>query len=182
MKKLLMLGTSYGTCLMLEYAKSKGVYTIVTDYLEPEHSPGKLIADEYWMLNTGDLDALEKKCREEGVSAVVCGISEFNLEMCMELCRRLGLPCYCTPEAWHFSHDKVDYKALATALGAPLADDYFLSDPPTREELDKVKYPVVVKPIDLSCNRGISYVYNEEELFKAMDYARSMSSSRKLVV
>ena len=182
MKKLLMLGTSYGTCLMLEYAKSKGVYTIVTDYNEPEHSPGKQISDEYWMLNTGDLDALEKKCREEGVNAVVCGISEFNLEMCMELCRRLALPCYCTPEAWHYSHDKVDYKALATSLGAPLADDYFLSDPPTREELDKVKYPVVVKPIDLSCNRGISYVYNEEELFKAMDYARSMSSSRKLVV
>ena len=58
MKKLLMLGTSYGTGLMLDYAKSQGVHTIVTDYLEPEHSPGKLIADEYWMINTGDLDAL----------------------------------------------------------------------------------------------------------------------------
>ena len=101
MKKLLMLGTSYGTGLMLDYAKSQGVHTIVTDYLEPEHSPGKLIADEYWMINTGDLDTLEVKCREENVNAVVCGISEFNLEMCMALCKRLGLPCYCTPEAWH---------------------------------------------------------------------------------
>ena len=182
MKKLLMLGTSYGTCLMLEYAKSQGVYTIVTDYNEPEHSPGKQISDEYWMINTGDIDALEARCRAEGVNAVICGISEFNLEVCMELCRRLDLPCYCTPEAWHYSHDKVDYKALATRLGAPLATDYFLSDPPTREELDAVKYPVVVKPVDLSCNRGISYVYNEDELFKAMDYARSMSHSRKLVV
>ena len=52
MKKLLMLGTSYGTGLMLDYAKSQGVHTIVTDYLEPEHSPGKLIADEYWMIST----------------------------------------------------------------------------------------------------------------------------------
>ena len=121
MKKLLMLGTSYGTRLMLEYAKSQGVYTIVTDYQEPEHSPGKLIADEYWMINTGDLDALEAKCREENVNAVVCGISEFNLEMCMALCKRLGLPCYYTPEAWHYSRDKVDYKKLATSLGAPLA-------------------------------------------------------------
>ena len=182
MKKLLMLGTSYGTRLMLEYAKSQGVHTIVTDYLEPEHSPGKLIADEYWMLNTGDLDALEKKCREENVNAVVCGISEFNLEMCMALCKRLGLPCYCTPEAWHFSHDKVDFKALATSLGAPLADDYFLSDPPTRAELDAIRYPVVVKPVDLSCNRGISYVHDEKELIEAIDYARSMSKSRKLVI
>ena len=123
MKKLLMLGTSYGTGLMLDYAKSQGVHTIVTDYLEPEHSPGKLIADEYWMINTGDLDALEAKCRAENVNAVVCGISEFNLEMCMALCKRLGLPCYCTPEAWHYSRDKVDYKKLATSLGAPLATD-----------------------------------------------------------
>lgn len=182
MEKLLMLGTSYGTRLMLEYAKSQGMHTIVTDYLEPEHSPGKLIADEYWMLNTGDLDALEKKCREEHVSAVVCGISEFNLEMCMALCARLGLPCYCTPEAWHYSRDKVDYKALATSLGAPLADDYFLSDPPKRAELDAIRYPVVVKPVDLSCNRGISYVHDEKELLEAIDYARSMSKSRKLVI
>ena len=182
MKKLLMLGTSYGSLLMLDYAKKQGVYTIVTDYLEPEHSPGKLAADEYWMINTGDLDALEAKCREENVNAVVCGISEFNLEMCMALCERLGLPCYCTPGAWHYSRDKVDYKALATKLGAPLATDYFLSDPPTREELDKVQYPVVVKPIDLSCNRGISYAHDEAEMLAACDYARSMSKSRKLVV
>lgn len=96
MKKLLMLGTSYGTCEMLRYAKSIGVHTIVTDYNEPEHSLGKQISDEYWMINTGDLDTLEAKCREEDVNAVVCGISEFNLEMCMELCRRLSLQCY-----WH---------------------------------------------------------------------------------
>ena len=182
MKKMLMLGTSYGTMLMLEYAKSIGVYTIVTDYNEPENSPGKLISDEYWMINTGDLDTLEKKCREEGVNAVVCGISEFNLEMCMELCRRLGLQCYCTPEAWHYSRDKVDFKALCKKLGAPLATDYYLSDPPTREELDQIRYPVVVKPVDLSSNRGISYVHNEEELLTAIDYALGMSKSRKLVV
>ena len=63
MKKLLMLGTSYGSLEMLRYAKSKGIYTIVTDYQEPAHSVGKLVSDEYWMINTGDLDALEKKCR-----------------------------------------------------------------------------------------------------------------------
>ena len=74
------------SCEMVRYAQSKGIYTIVTDYLEPEKSIAKQISDEYWMINTSELDVLEQKCREDGVTAVICGISEFNLEMCMAIC------------------------------------------------------------------------------------------------
>ncbi len=182
MKKLLMLGTCYGSLEMLKYARSKGVYTIVTDYLPPEKSAGKQVSDEYWMLNTGDLDALEKKCREEGVSGVVCGVSEFNLEMCMALSQRLGTQCYCTPEAWHYSRDKSDFKALCRELGAPLPTDYYLSAALTDQELDSVRFPVVVKPVDLSCNRGISYCHDKRELLEACRHALSVSKSSKLVV
>ena len=182
MKKLLMLGTSLASIEMIEYAKSIGVYTIVTDYLEPEKSVAKLVADEYWMINTSELDILEKKCREEGVSAVICGVSEFNLEMTMELCRRLNLPSYCTPEAWHFSRDKADFKKLCLEVGAPIAKDFYLNQELPDAELDKVNFPVVVKPIDLSGNRGISYCYNKDELRKAYKYALSLSKSQKIVV
>ncbi len=182
MKKLLMLGTSYGTLGMLRYARRQGIYTIVTDYMPPEKSLGKQISDEYWMINTGDLDTLERKCREENIDGVVCGVSEFNLEMCMELSRRLGKQCYCTPEAWHYSRDKADFKALARSLNAPLADDYFISPDVTDEELDRVKLPVVVKPVDLSSNRGISYCHTREELKNACHYALSCSRSTKLIV
>lgn len=182
MKKLLMLGTSYLSCEMVKYAKSLGVYTIVTDPRAPQESVAKLVADEYWMINTGEIDVLEKKCREEGVTAVICGISEFCLEACMELCKRLGLPCYCTPEAWHYSRDKVDFKKLCKEVGAPVAEDYYISEAETDEEIDRVKLPVVVKPIDMSANRGISYCHTREELVKGIKLARSMSKSTKLVV
>ncbi len=128
MRKMLMLGTSYASCEMIKYAKSQGIYTIVTDYLEPKDSIAKYESDEYWMINTSELDELEKKCREEGVDIVICGISEFNLEMCMKLCKRLDLPCYCTPEAWHFSRDKADFKKLCKKVNAPIPTDYFVSD------------------------------------------------------
>ncbi len=182
MKKLLMLGTSYATREMIRYAQSLGVHTIVTDYLPPEKSVGKLVSDEYWMINTADVDALEKKCREEGVTAVACGISEFNLEMTMELCKRLGLKAYCTPEAWHFSRNKEAFKSLCRELNAPIATDYYLTDALTDEELDAVVLPVVVKPIDMSGNRGISYCHTREELVEAYKYARSVSKSEKIIV
>lgn len=181
-KKLLMLGTSLLSKEMVMYAKSQGVYTIVTDPQEPEHSAAKLVSDEYWMINIADIDALETKCREEGVTAIICGISEFCLEVCMELCKRLGFPCYCTPEAWHFSRDKDDFKKLCIEVGAPIAKDYYLSDALTEEELNSVDFPVVVKPVDMSCNRGISYCYNREELIAAYKYAKSLSKSDKIIV
>lgn len=177
-----MLGTSLLSKEMVEYAKSIGVYTIVTDYNEPEKSKAKLVSDEQWMINVADVDLLERKCREEGISAVICGISEFCLEVCMELCKRLGFPCYCTPEAWHFSRDKDDFKTLCKQVGAPVATDYYLTDALTDEELDKVKLPVVVKPVDMSGNRGISYCYTKEELINAYKYARSLSKSNKIIV
>lgn len=182
MEKLLMLGTGLASKEIVEYAKSQGVYTIVTDYLPPEKSKAKLVSDEYWMINTNDVDTLEQRCREENITAVMCGVSEFNLEMTMELCKRLNLPTYCTPEAWHYSRDKADFKLLCREVGAPIAQDYFISDELTKEELAKVNYPVVVKPIDLSGNRGISYCHNEEELVNAYKYARSVSKSPKIVV
>lgn len=182
MKKLLMLGTSYASCEMVKYAKSIGVYTIVTDPMDPSKSLAKQVADEYWMLNTGDIDALEARCREEGVTAVCCGISEFNLEVTMELCKRLGLKAYCTPDAWRYSRDKDLFKKLCREINAPIAKDYFISKELTDEELDQVVFPVVVKPVDLSGNRGITYCYSKEELREAYRYALSVSKRDKIIV
>ena len=182
MKKLLMVGTSLLSKEMVQYANSIGVYTIVADPGETQNSEAKMVAKEAWKVNVADIDYLEKRAREEGVNAVICGISEFCLEVCMELCKRLGFPCYCTPEAWHYSRDKADFKALCRRIGAPLAKDYFISKDLTDEELNRVEFPVVVKPVDLSGNRGISYCYNKEELKEAYKYALSVSKSDKIVV
>lgn len=182
MKKLLIMGTCHGTKAIIEYAKSQGVYTIVTDYFPPEKSAGKRIADNFWMISTADLDSLEKKCRDEGVDAVISGVSDFNQEMTVELCNRLGIPCHCTKEAWHYSRDKSDFKALCREVNAPIPEDYFLSDKLTEEELAAVKFPVVVKPVDLSGNRGVNYCYNKDELVEAYRYAQSVSKSDRIIV
>ena len=184
MKKLLMLGTSNISCHIVEYAKSRGIYTIVTDYLEPERSVAKLIADEYWMINTANVDELEVKCREEGVTAVISGILSFNIEKGMELARRLQLPYYCTKEAWDLTGDvdKALFKKICLENGAAVATDYFLTDNPTDEELDSVHFPVVVKPVDGKANVGVSFCYNKEDLRKAFELVHKVSENPKMVV
>jgi len=110
MKKLLMLGTSTASAEMIACAKKMGAYVIATDNFPYEESHSKQLADEYWMISTGEVDVLEAKCRETGVNAVICGISEFNQDMALELCKRLDLPSYCDEETWHYGRNKVDFK------------------------------------------------------------------------
>ena len=182
MQKLLMLGTSKGSCEMVEYAKSIGVHTIVTDPRSPQESRAKLISDEYWMIDTSDVDALEKRCIEEKVTGVCCGISTFCIPVMMELCRRLNLPTYCTPESWHYTMNKYDFKALCRKNNVPVATDYFVSEQPTEEELSKIKFPVVVKAVDQSANRGMSYCNSVEDIIPAIEYAHTFSKNKNIVI
>lgn len=181
LEKLLVLGGSLGSCEMISYARSRGVYVIVTDYLEA--STAKAIADECWDVSTADIDELELRCRQGGIGAVIGGgCSEFNLERAMDLCERLGLPSYCTREAWSYSRDKRKFKELCKRVGAPVATDYAVGTDPSDAELDAVEFPVVVKPLDLCANRGVSYCYTKDELVDACRYARSLSASDDVIV
>lgn len=182
MKKLLVLGTVPTNVEMVRMAKKRGIYTIVTDYMDPENSPAKLIADEYWMISTNELDVLEQKCREEGITAIVTGITENNAVFMAELCQRLDLPCWCTPKSWNSIQVKDQFKRLCRENGVLVAKDYFLSDPPTEEELNEIRFPVVVKPVDLNSTKGVRFCDTKEAVVNACAYARSLSKVDTLIV
>lgn len=176
-----MLGSTALCKELVELAKSQGIYTIVTDYLDLEESPAKQAADEYWMISTAEIDILAEKCRKEGVTAVICGLSEFNISRTIELTMELDLPFYCGEEAWITTSQKHHFKEACRKYNVPVATDYFLSNPPTEEELDAIQFPVVVKAVDLCTNRGMSYCYTKEDVIKGCAYARSMSKCEDLI-
>lgn len=181
-KKLLILGVNGGSIEIIKYAKSRGVYTIVTDNIPYELSIGKQMADAYWMISTADLDELEQKAREEQVDGVISGPSDFNVGQTIQLCKRLGLPCYCSEESWRYSRDKRAFKEICKKHNVPLARDYKVSIMPTESELASIQYPVMVKPIDLWGNRGVSYCYNREDVLKACEQIRILSDKSEIIV
>ncbi len=182
MKKLLILGSNSGAVEVVKKARSMGIYTIVTDYLPVEGSSAKPFADAVWQLSTGDLDALEVRCREEHIDGVLAGASDFNQEMSIALCERLGLPSYCSMTSWHYSRDKADFKKICRQINAPIPEEYTCDGHISTEDLKNVPLPAIVKPIDLAGNRGVSYCYTLEDLQEACQKALALSKSKKLVV
>ncbi len=182
MKKMLMLGSASNSVEMINYAKSLGIYTITTDNRLPEHSPAKLVCDEYWQISTADVDELERKCREEGVTAITEGKNDFNREIMMALTQRLNLPCYITPESCLYERDKELFKRTCREVGALVPEDFAVSSALTQEELKAVRYPVIVKPVDQTGNCGVSYCYGPDDVRKAYAEVRRVSDSPKTII
>ena len=182
MKKLLMMGSSFGSKEIIRKAKERGWYTIVTDNLPPERSPAKQSSDDTWMISTTDIEALEKKCREEGIGAVFAGVSEFNLDRVKILADDLHLPCYIDPDAWSFARNKKLFKKKCLEMGVPVVPEYPIPEPGDESSWENIVYPVVVKPVDGTGNAGLSICHNREELEEGIRKARSRSANPNLIL
>lgn len=180
MKKILILGSDFGTLQVAREAHKLGLHVAAADLMET--SPTKEEADEAWLVSTTDTEALVKRCREENIAALMFGASDFNVWNARKVCRRLHLPIYCDSEyACRVARDKGEFKRICKAVGAPVARDYFLTDDLSEDELDKVEFPVVVKPVDKSGNRGMSYCGSRAELIRGYRAAREISDKEIIV-
>lgn len=181
MKKMLVLGSDYYTLSVVKEAKKQNCYVIVTDLMVT--SPTKEAADEAWMISTADIDTLEEKCIENNIEAIMYGASDFNVEKGRTLCKRLNLPIYCENDtAWEASRNKYLFKQACLKNGVPVATDYSFIGDIDKVRFNDIVYPVVVKPIDKSGNRGITFCENEEELISAIQFAKEISDREEIII
>lgn len=181
-KKLLVLaGKPIGSCEIVEHAKSHGAYTIVTDYLDVDKSEAKKISHENWDISTADIEKIEKRVKENNIDGIYSGVHEFNIGKMIQICEHLGLPCYCTLEQWQYLNNKKSFKQLCKENCVPVTQEYEVSDF-SQEELSKIKYPVIIKPVDGSGSRGFSICNNEKELELAYYQAKKFSETGKVII
>lgn len=179
---LLFMGAATGTKEAITYAKSRNVYTIVTDYNKPEKEIEKQMADEYWMLDIKALDAIEQRCRERNVTGIFAGAHEFCLDQTKELCHRLNLPFYASEEGWKTARDKNLFKKHCLECGVDIPKTYPIKDAQDEDNIKAVEYPVMVKPADSSGSQGIAVCRNDKELKAAIERAMSYSAKKEVVV
>ena len=94
MKKILVLGSASVHVKLIKAAQEMGVYTITTDNVPYEDSPGKKVADEYWDLNIYDVEGIVSKAKEVRIDGVICGWLDPCQRPYFQICKALNLPCY----------------------------------------------------------------------------------------
>lgn len=177
-KKLLILAGADVHIKIVKAARELGVYTIVTDYLLPEDSPAKRVADEYWMIDIMDVNAVVEKCYKEKVDGVLAFCIDPAQIPYQKICEKLGFPCYGTKEQFDILTNKRLFKDYCVNHGVEVVPEYNMSD----VENNIVIYPVLVKPSDSRGSRGQSVCYNKDEIQLAIKRAREESKEGEVLI
>ena len=177
-KKLLILAGADVHIKVVTAAKELGVYTIVTDYLIPEQSPAKLYADEYWMIDIMDVDAIVTKCKEEKVDGVLAFCIDPAQMPYHNICEQLNKPCYGTLEQFRTLTDKRLFKDYCVKHNVGIIPEY------TEEDIEKgrVQYPILIKPRISRGSRGQTVCYSIGDCLDALILAKSESTDGNVLI
>lgn len=179
MKRILILGSAHSSYEVVKQANQLGYYTIVVSNAPGEASE---IANEFVQIDLKEKSVLINYIKENKIDGIFTGPSEFLTKTMIDLCEASGLRCYASSEQWDICQNKRAFKDLCLKFGVPCVPDFKVTEEALPEDISKIQFPVIVKPVDSHSSRGIRVCQNEQELRDAIPYALSFSPSKRYIV
>jgi len=177
--KILFLGGSPFQLPPIIYARQMGYYVITCDYL-PEN-PGHKYANEYHNISTTDLDEVYKLACRAGISGIVSYASDPAAPTAAYVGNKLGLVSNPYESVLTLTNKQLYRKFLSSnGFNTPLFV-YAKSFAELCEQIDVLKMPIIVKPVDSSGSKGVSKVMCLDELLAAYTNAIQFSRSKTII-
>lgn len=179
-KKLLILGGNPETVPLIKMANAMGIKTIVASSVPNE--PGKKVAWKESNIDGMDVSGLIALAREERVDGVLVGVADMLVPSYCKVCDVLGLPCYATQKIVDVFAFKDIFKATCEQYGIHGIPEFYLDANMEEGDIEKIEFPVMVKPVDSASGQGIVKCDNVDKLKKAVPYALSVSKKKRFIV
>ena len=179
-KKLLILGANPETIPLVQLAEEMGIKTLVTSN-RPE-DPAKKYAWKACNVDGLDVPGLIDLARREQVDGILVGVADILVPAYCQVCETLDLPCYATREIVEVFSRKDIFKAACERYGVLGVPEYKLDAALRREDLDRIQYPVMVKPVDSCSGMGMTVCFGEEEIPAAVEKALQASRAGRFIV
>jgi biotin carboxylase len=179
-KKLLILGGNPETSALVRVANDMGVKTIVTSARKTDDA--KKYAWKSFDVDGMDVPGLIALAREEQVDGVLVGVADILVPSYCKVCDALGFPCYATQRIVDVFSFKDVFKATCESYGIHGIPEFYLDADMKPSDVAKIKYPVMVKPVDNGGGVGMTVVYKESELRPAVEKALAASAKKRFIV
>lgn len=179
-KKLLILGANPETIPLVQVANNMGIKTIVTSNVL--NDAAKKYAWKSFDINGLDVPAVVSLARDEHVDGVLVGVADILVPAYCKVCDALELPCYATEDIVNVFSFKDIFKATFERYGIHGIPGYYLDTDIKDVDVEKIHFPVVVKPVDGYSGLGMTIVYNKDGLKDAIEKALTFSKVKRFLV
>jgi biotin carboxylase len=180
MKTLLILGAGKEQVAAITAARAKGIRTLVLDF-NPK-ADGRALADEFHLVSTRDRDAILNFVkgyagRIDGVMTIASDIPHM-VSLAAEAVGARHIPVPVAEICVHKLHMK---EKLASAGVSVPAFARITSLDELQAFIDRVGFPIVIKPVDNSGARGVQRLTRGMDIAAAFEYARGFAYSGEVI-
>lgn len=180
MKRIAIIGAGAYQQPLIVKARETGFETHVFAW-QTGSVAGAEGADHFYPISSEQKDEILEKCRQLQVAAVVSVGSDIAALTAAYVCEKLHL----TSNAYASvvcTTNKLISRSLFEKTGVRQPAYAEVGAVIPLEQIEKLRYPLIVKPSDRSGGRGVMKVRDQSQLFRAINAAREISFERKAIV
>lgn len=179
-KKLLILGANPETVPLVEIANGMGIKTLVTS--NRTEDVAKKYAWKSCDVDGMDVLGLVDLAKQEEIDGVLVGVADILVPVYCKVCKELNLPCYATQEIVDVFSYKDEFKETCEKYGIHGIPEYHLDSDLKQSDIDKIKFPVMIKPVDGYSGLGMTVCFNSSQLKPAIEKALAFSKQKRFIV
>ena len=182
-KVLLILGAGVDQLPGIQKAKDMECYTITLD--GNPNAVGKQISDEFYSINIKDFQAIKSFLKNYDIEKID-GVIAYGVDIPTIIAKTadyIGVNYTIPTKSAIISEDKYESKVLMEENNISIPKFKLVED---IENIyifaEKNGFPLIIKPVDNSASRGITFYNNVTEIEKAYYYALEFSKNKKIIV
>lgn len=169
-KRILILGGSHRDIPLIKASQQLGYFVITLG--DKDYYLGHQYSDKAYKVNFNDLDAVKSIITDENIDFLLPGCGEESYLKTVQLAQELKIGNFDNLDTAKLVHNKWKFKEFCLQNSISTPNGFYYTD---NSELQKLKFPIVVKPTNLSGGRGIKVVLNIDELKIALTSAQTLS-------
>lgn len=178
--KIMVLGGGNCQLNLIKRLKSEGDYIILVDYLE--NCPAKNYANVHLQMSTFDIPNVVEAAKEYAIEAIVTLGTDQPVLTAATVAEELGIPFYVDKDQALKATNKRIMKNIFKENNIPSVNYRLIDDRFNNEDIEGLKFPAVLKPVDSQGQRGIYKVNNLNEVRQFIDSTLSFSREDKVLL
>ena len=183
MKKIMILAGGNDQAALMEELRSYFNGQVELILLDMEKNVKALpYADRFLQISTMDKEAVLEAARAENIDYILTACGDQPLSTMAYVSAQMGLPCYLSEEDVRNLTNKIYMKQKMVENGIPTAKHIYVEEGQQIPNLDGLKYPLIVKPVDSNGSKGVKKVMRHEELIPFLEEALSYSISKNAII